>query len=122
MLRWGIGMIANSSTFHPHPWRVTGIYLFCLSHALQHASTSLSKIFGPIEKWCTLVHLFDNGANAASVSVQALAAVQALMLAVVALKQTAIECQTLCVLRGMNNPYVLLLWGVSDPRIAEFQH
>ena len=35
---------------------------------------------------------FANGANAAPVSVPALSAVQALMLAVVALKQPAIEC------------------------------
>ena len=51
MLKWDIGMIANSSTFHPYPGRVTG-----------------------------------NGANAASVSVQAL------MLAVVVLQRPAIEC------------------------------
>ena len=43
-------------------------------------------------QWCTLVPPFDNGANAASVSVQALSALQALMLAVVALKQPAIDC------------------------------
>ena len=91
MFKWGIGMIANSSTFSP-PSGEGHRDLFCLSHALQHASSSLAIIFGRIEKWCTLVPLFDNGANAASVSVQALSAVQALMLAVVALKQPAIEC------------------------------
>ena len=76
--------------------------MFCLSHALQHASTSLAIIFGRIEKLRTLVPLFDNGADAASVSVQALSAVQVLMLPVVALKQPAITCWTLCFLRGMN--------------------
>ena len=29
MLKWGIRMIANSSTFHPHPGRVTGICFVC---------------------------------------------------------------------------------------------
>ena len=43
-------------------------------------------------QWRTLVAPFENGANAAPVSVQALSAVQALMLAVVALKQPTIEC------------------------------
>ena len=26
-LKWGTGMIASSSTFRPHPGRVTGIYV-----------------------------------------------------------------------------------------------
>ena len=39
-----------------------------------------------------VVRPFDNGANAAPVSVQALSAVQVLMLVVVALKQPAIKC------------------------------
>ena len=43
-------------------------------------------------QWRTLVPPFANGANAAPVSVQALSAVQALMLALVALKQPAIDC------------------------------
>ena len=86
MLKWGVEMIANSSTDEGHR------DLFCLSHALKHASTSLAIIFGQIVKWRTLVLLFNNGANAAFVSVQALSAVQVLMLAVVALKQPAIEC------------------------------
>ena len=52
--------------------------------------------------WRTLAPPYDNSANAARVTVQALSAVQALMLAVVALKQPIIECLTLCVSRGMN--------------------
>ena len=74
MLKWGIGMIANGSTFHP-PSGEGHRDLFCLSRALiQHAFTSLAIIFGRIE-WRTLVPPFDNGANKASVSVQALSAV-----------------------------------------------
>ena len=46
-------------------------------------------------------------ASAAPVSVQALSAVQALMLAVVALKQPAKYSSTLCLSRGMN--------GVNNP-------
>ena len=41
--------------------------------------------------WSTLVPLFENGANAAPISPQALSAVHTLMLAVVALKQQAIR-------------------------------
>ena len=47
--------------------------------------------FGQID-WCTKVPPLESGVNATPVSVQALSAVQALMLAVVALKQTPIEC------------------------------
>ena len=97
-------MIANSSTFHTHPESHRD--LFCLSHALiQHASTSLAIIFGRVDSG--IIWFLRNGANAASVSVQALSAVQALMLAVIALKHPAKECWTLCVLRGMN--------GVNNP-------
>ena len=78
--------------------------LLRLSPALQHgteppvnsnhpreaaASTSLAIILGRIVSG---VPKFDSGANAAPVSVQALSAMQALMLAVVAWKQSAIEC------------------------------
>ena len=48
------------------------------------------------------------------------------MLAVVALKQPAMKCLTLCLLCGMNGVtvtisycYLLLLWGLSDSGIAE---
>ena len=43
-------------------------------------------------QWPTLFFLFNIGANGAPISVQALPARQALMLAVLALKQPAIEC------------------------------
>ena len=79
--KWGTGMIASSSTFHPHPGRVTGICFVCRMLYLRADC-----------QWRTLAPLFDNGANAAPVSVPVLSAVQALMLAVVALKQPAIEC------------------------------
>ena len=56
----------------------------------------------------TLVPPFDNGANAAPVAVQALSAVQALMLADVAFKQPTIECWTLCVSLGMTGGDITL--------------
>ena len=43
-------------------------------------------------QWNTLIRLFENCANAALVSVLMLSAVQALMLAMVALKQPTKEC------------------------------
>ena len=102
---WGTGLIASSSTFYPHLGRVTGICSIChmlynmvrKHYSLQQSSTGSCS---PHEsghnlradcQWCTLVPPFDNSANAALVSVQALSAVQTLMLAVVALKQPAIE-------------------------------
>ena len=67
--------------------------LFCLSHAscftaYLHESCHNLRADG---QWRTLVPSFDNGANAVYILEQALSAVQALMLAVVALKQPAIE-------------------------------
>ena len=55
----------------------------------------------------TLVPPVNNGANAAPVAVQALSAVQALMLAAVAFKQPTKECWTLWVslwMTGVINP------------------
>ena len=90
MLKWGTGIIAKSSTFYPHPERVTGICFVCpcFTACLHEFSHNLRADC----QWCTLVPPFDNGANAATLSVQALSAGQALVLAVVALKRPAIEC------------------------------
>ena len=91
MVNWGIGMIANSSTFTPIRGGSQGSVLSvaCSNAACIHESGHDLRA----DCQCrTLIHPFDNGANAASVSVQALSAVQALMLDVVVLKQPAIEC------------------------------
>ena len=111
---WGTGMVASNSTSRPHMGRVTGICSVCRR---LHSKGGLRKHYGLQQsskgtcslhmsgcnlradfQWPTLVLPFDNSADAALVSVHTLSAGQALMLAVVALKQPAIECYTLCLM------------------------
>ena len=118
-------MIASSSTFRP-PSAEGHRGLFRMLRALLHGtealdynndprgtatSTRLAIIFGRI-----LVQPFNSGATAALVSVLALPAEQALMLAVIALKQPAIMCFTW---DEWSYPYLFLLWGLSAPMMAE---
>ena len=121
-------MIASSSTFRPHPGRVIRD-LFRLLDAVTalYGSTSLQQSSkGSCSllvsgynlradcQWRTLVPPLNSGANAAPASVLEL------MWAVVA-------CLTLGLSRGMNGvtqrewSFLLLLWGLSDPRIAELR-
>ena len=63
---------------------------------------------------------FDNGTNTAPVSVLAKSAVQALILGMVALKQLTIVLHIMCLTWDeWSYLWLLLLWGLSDPRIAE---
>ena len=109
-------MFASSSTFRPQPGRgsqgsapsVVCFMAWYGSTGLQQSSKGSCSLHvsGPnlwVDcQWSALVPPLNSGANAVLISLQALSAVQALMSAVVAMKQQTIVCYTLCVSREMN--------------------
>ena len=125
-------MIASSSTFFPHSGRVIRD-LFCQLHAVWHGTEALvysnhpreaaassyqAIIFGWIASG---VHwFFSSTAVLMQPSHQCWAGVGC-----GSLKQPAIACLKLGLSRGVNGStqrelsFLLLLWGLSDPRIAE---
>ena len=82
------------------------------SHSLYMSGLSLRADC----QWHTLFSPFDNVANTAPVLVQALSAVQTLMLAMVALQQPK-YCYTLCVSRGRTElPLAIVTLGTIRPK------
>ena len=61
----------------------------------------------------------NSGANAAPVSVQALIVSIHYSTAMAALKQTAIECLTLCLTRGMNGEILSLIVNLETIRLED---
>ena len=105
-LSWGIGMIASSSTFRPHPAKGHRD-LFRLLHAVMHgtealvyinhpreaaASTSLAIIFGRIALGVPWFFLSTAVLMQPLYQCRYCQCSVTMMLAVVALKQPAIEC------------------------------